>query len=703
MAKKYKKEKYIVDDGGEIEDESNESEYEDAEDSNMEEDEDSNKEKSKKSDFIKLANEATKVACRQLVEGLKSRAGRFDEIAKNEAQYYGEKTRALKGRSNIPFDSVIARGYVDTLHSKIDESLEIEFQRAPGRQQDKKSAQKISAVCQYERGPDMGAWDMKDLGVKKLAIFSGRGIYKKFSSKVNGEFRDHLEVVDHWDFVTEKNGGGFLDAHRYKGQINILKTKSNILDKVNDQTYNKKQAYKMFHACSTDSYKANEQLQAYKINRAASLGLDYEETKEAGSQLYHLVEWVMNFRGNWYYIVFNYDTKIWLRFEKLEDVFSVASKKPGRGPWVSWATHFDPVIFWSISPMDSVRPIASAIKKVMNYSLDNLEKRNWGQRAYDPNVFNPRDLMWKDDGLVKASLRNGQSLGNHIMTFETPDTTSITVNLTEYLDNFLGRKTGITQDAQGKSEQQKVGIYMGDMQAVADRLGLTNKMYEQAHIDIGLNFQHGLLDHMSEKYAVKVIGNSGIEWNEELQRNEVKNNFTIRVRGTNTEEKLNAVLAQRKEKALAMVTQNQALATKVNPTWLIREILTLGGYDSEEIRVGLDTNSDADDDILSEAAQAIEDIITGKKPKQNRGATTGYIRKIVEFAYDTELSKEVFDRLVAFATLHIPIAQENAARKLSKLIANAGSDAIAGAKEMIANNETVPEGAQLPPDMQVTT
>lgn len=623
----------------------------------------------------KLADQAVKTAIKQIETSIKSRTGRFDDIAKNEALYYGQKSKALRGRNNVPFDEVLARGYVDALHGKIDEKLQISFERAPGRQQDKSIAQKITAVCNFESGADQGGWNIKDLGVKKLAIFSGRGIYKKYSArKSDGTFCDYFEEVDHWDFYTEPQGGGNLDRHLWKGQMNIFRSAEELRSGAKEDYYNARQVEKLIRLTDNAEQKKNEEIYRNKVKRAASVGIDYDTNSYVGSKLFRLTEHVMYFRGKWYCLVFNYDHGIWVRFTELEKMYSVAKVKPGRGPWISWATHYDPFEFWSIGPMDSVRPIAYAMKKVMNLALDNLEKRNWHQRAYDPNVFNPKDLIFKHDGLAKANIRVGQSIGNHIYTFETPDTTSITVNLTEWLDNFLGRNTGITAEARGKSDQDKVGIYLGDLQQVADRLGLTNKMYEQAHVDLGVNFQYGLIDHMPEKYAVQVIGNEGIEWNEELKREEIQGKkFMVRVRGTNAEEKLNQVLMQRKQNALLGVQKDPALRGRVNSTWYLREWLTLGGYEPEDVRVALDTNNDADDDLLAEAAGAIEEIIAGRMPKKNRGATTGFIRKIVDYAWDTEgLTDAIFNQLIAYAKAHIPIAQYNGERKQLSVLATGG-------------------------------
>jgi hypothetical protein len=629
----------------------------------------------------KTADAATKTGCKLLEAGLKLRASRFEEIAASEGQYNGEKTKALRGRHNVPFDQVIARGFVDTLLSKVDENLSITFERSPGREQDKKAAEKISAACDFERGPDQGAWDLKDIGAKKLATFSGRGIYKKFSSRVGNKFVDHFEVVDHWDFVTSKRGGGFLDKHRFKAQMNIFLSKQEIKDGIKDGIYDEKQAYKIFAATTDKMRKTNEEAFQYKMSRMQSMGLDYETNDYEDSQLFRFVEAVMYFRGRWYTITFNYETGLWLRFDRLENVYSVAKHKKGRGPWVSWATNFDPFEFWSIAPMDSVRPVAVAMKKVLNFALDSIERRTWAPRAYDPNVFLPKDLLWKDDGLAKANIRPGanSNIANHVYTFETPDTTNITVNLADYLNAFLGEKTGITPSAQGKSDEKLASIYVGNMQQVSDRLGLTNKMYEQAHVDIGVNFQWGLFDHMPEKYAIKIIGNTGVEWNETLHRDQVGHEFTIRIRGGNSEARMNADLLLRKEKALIMISRDPELRQRTNAGWRLKETLALGGYEAEDIRIALDTNSDIDDDQKAEAAQAIEDILEGKKPPKNRGASTGYIRKIMEFAYDTELDDKIFDELLAFAALHVPIAQDNAARKIASVIAVSRARELVGA------------------------
>lgn len=624
-----------------------------------------------RSSMEQLGDEATAVAVKQVETSAKARQLRFNDIAKNEDQYNGVNSPAvLKGRSDIPFDTVVARGFTDTLLSKIDEPLSIQFARS--KEQNKSSAEKMTSAIEKESAPDRGAWSIKDLGSKKLAIFSGRGIIAKYSDRDdNGKFKDYFEVVDHWDFLTEPKGGGNLDKHLFKGQLNIFMDYSQL----KKGPYNQKQVAKLVNKTSDDQCKKNEDLYKFKVSRLQTNGIDFEENTFVGSRLYRLTKWVMKFRGEWYYIVFDYSTGIWIRFEKLEKVFSVAKKYDGRGPWISWATNSDPFEFWSTAPMDSIRAIAFAMKKVVNGTLDNIEKRNWDMKAYNPAVFRePRKLLYKKDGLVKAYLKRGESINNHIFNFETPDTTNISINLVDYLNAFLGEKTGITAGAQGKAEEDKVGIFFGNMQQVADRLGLTNKMYEQAHTDIGVNFQWGLHDHAPEKYIVKLIGNSGISWDETLTRDESALDFNINVSGGNAEAQANQIKNEQKKGALQMIQVDPILRQSVNPKWYLEQVLSgVGGYDKEEVRVALDTQNDADDDILAEASQSIEDIITGKKPKKNRGATTGFIQKIIDYAYNEEtLSEELFDKLVKYAQSHLEIAKQNAIRKARGVLMNQG-------------------------------
>ena len=79
--------------------------------------------------------------------------------------------------------------------------------------------------------------------------------------------------------------------------------------------------------------------------------------------------------------------------------------------------------------------LTNKMKIVLNMKLENLQKRNWEMTAYDPNIFqNASELIYRRDGLAKATLKHGQTISQGIYKFETPDLGAVTINLFDYLE-----------------------------------------------------------------------------------------------------------------------------------------------------------------------------------------------------------------------------------------------------------------------------
>lgn len=610
---------------------------------------------------------ALETACKMFKTGVEFQQPRFEQILKNEEMVEGKTAPALKGRNNVPFDSVIMSGFKQTLMSKIDEPLQVEYGKT--NEQDKKPAEKMTAVFDVESAADRENWEAKDLDGKGLGAASGRIFFKIWGENVP-KFATHLEVVDHFDMVTEPQGGRYLDKHLFKFQQNIFRSEAQMMTMAANGFYDAGEVEKLKNrSLGQDSeFKRNEDLYKNKVSRMQALGLNIEMNDYVGNKMHRLVEGIIYFEGKWRYIVFSYEYKCCLRFELLENVFGVAKEYAGRGCWVSWATETNAFNFWSKAPLDDIRPIAVSMKKIFNLMLDNLEKRNWDMKVVDQRLFSDiSKLRYKEDGIVGANLSKApglQSVSQGIYKFETPDTTNITINLFEYLNNFIGEKSGVTPGAQGSADEQKVGIYFGNLEQVADRFNLTNKMYRQAYVDLGVCFKYAVYDNLREPYAVKIIGNSGVEWDEELTRADAGKHFRVTVRGGGDEEKRNALLSQKKDLALTRILGDQRIAAKVNEKWLLREILETGGYDKEVIKTALDPMSEDNQDLMSEAAQAIEDIVTnGRTPKLNRGANTAFIRKINDYVTDMDLKPEQKRALMDYAIQHIPVARYNMVRK----------------------------------------
>lgn len=625
-----------------------------------------------------------------------------------EDQYFNKQVKSLKQRYNVPVP--IIPGFVETLLSKIDDPPTIKFEQA--EEADYKAAQKVNALYEVESQKDDHDWDMIDLDAKKQAILYGRAI-AKFYSQSKPEYKSNLELVDVYDFIADPIGGGNLEKHRFSGQDNIFKSREDLKRGIEELGYEAKAVEKIINATSADKLVDNDNLYRSKQSRLMALGIDGITYNYAGQPLYKFVEFGTTFNGKRYYVLFNNETGIAVKCVPLTDVF-----KSNLWWFTSWATHRDLFNFWSKAPVDDIVPLAEMVRVLVNQELDNRQKKNWGQRAYDPEMFpNPAELAWRPDGLVavKSGSTVTRSIEQGVYQFETPELRG-TIELVNYIDDLIGEKSGVTADTQGQSSEDKVGIYYGNLQQIADRLGLYNRSYKKFWPAIGRRYVWGLFEHLRAPMAVKIIGEKGAEW-DEVKRIEINPEWNIKVEGGNAELAADEVKKQRLQDVMATLQPDEL--TILSPRWRAETKLRAIGIEEDDIRMAFDRENEGNREILSEASQLIQDCLADKSYKLNRGANTAFIQKIIDYAIDTDLPLEKYEKLMAIAEEHIPIAQENMARKAVQMMAQQG----VGPEQMVqppteqlyaspdAQNDAVPapntpqgtqsQSAQLTPDLAV--
>lgn len=647
-----------------------------------------------------FADLVTLSACKMLEDGARARQTRFQEIKKNEDMYFGVNAPALKGRSNIPFDSVVMGGFIDNLQGNLQQDVDMKYGHT--REQDALAADKVSAVLAKESGDDKGDWNSVWADSKFLASLAGVGILK-LNVENTPYFCTDMTTVDHYDFVMEALGGKDLDKHMYKFQMNIFRTQADLTAAGNDGYYSKAQVARLIgQYTNAEMVKQMTDIYNNKQIRYATFGIDIASMGYVGQTMYRLVEGVVNYGGKWYYLVFSYETKTWVRFQPLEEVFSYAKDFKGRGPWDMWQTHSHPFIAWTKAVADDIRPVGYSMKKILNYSLDNLEKKNWGQRAYDPKMFtDPTQLLWKQDGLVRATVKPNQNIQNGIFEFQTPDTTSISINLIDWLNNFTGKKVGISSDAEGAPQSDRVGIVTANLEEVSKRFKLTNKRFKKSAINIATRFDYEVHDKLREDYAVKILGPKGVQWEETVTRKDTECDFSVSVKDPFEEEQKKTLAAQKRELAFQRIDKNPLLLEKLNKNKYIRTVLEDADMSQESIAEFMDINNDGDTHGSAVAAQAIADVLAGKKLfKLYRDAMPGFIEKILNYCAenydlipDAELAglrksqqmqyakdMKEYDALMAYAEKHIPIAQKNMERKAVSVIAAMEANPVATEK-----------------------
>ena len=596
--------------------------------------------------------------CRQVKQeydnGVSYRQGRVKDWQATEELYYGKVKKTLKGRFNVPMP--VMSGFVDTLLSKIDEAPILKFKQA--EEADFRITKKVQAFYDAESKSEDNDVDSKDLDGKKLAIFSGRAIFKCYAES-DPRFRFRLFNTDHYDFYVDPMGGGNLENARYCGEDNVFKSKSQLLEGAKDGLYDKANVAKLVTGTAESTVKDNEDRNHNKASRLAALGLSSTTYNFQGEGLIRFIESGTIVDGVRYYVLWNYDSALPIRCEPLKDVF-----ESDLWWWVSWATHRDSFNFWSKAPADDVRPVAEVIKILANQELDNRQKRNFGQRAYDPEVFpNGAELEYRPNGLiaVRAGASKVQQIANSIFTFETPELNG-TINLVDWMDNIIGKKSGVTAATQGSAVDAKVGIYQGNMQQVADRLGLYNKSYVKCHAAIGRRFIWGCYEHLNEAQAVRVIGDDAVEW-DELKGKEINPDMDIMVESGSSEAQLSELKRNRRVQAISTIVANPMLVAGINKKWTNEQLLLNGEFTIGEVRLALDTENMISQEVSAKASECIQEIVKGKKPKLFRGATTGFQQKIVDFATEnTDGDLKLFTSLMEYSAAHNDIVMENMSR-----------------------------------------
>jgi hypothetical protein len=602
-----------------------------------------------------LVRELTRIASQQILVALRFKQPRLEEIRKSEDLYLGKNKKALKGRFNVPFPFLT--DFVDKLQSKLDDEITLKFKER--HISEMKGANMTTALWQVDSAPQEGDWQRVDRWSRFLAIMSGRAIYKYYASSENG-YVSNFEAIDYNDFLCEPNGGADLKKHLFLGQINIFRTKADLIMGAESGYYDDKEVSKLIGSAGAAVDKKTYDTYKDQNNRFIAVSLDIETNSYVGQQVFNLCEWYMVYGGKMYYLFIELKTNICIRCVEVSEMFPSCATHP----FESWATNEDPKNFWSRGPADVARPVHEVMSILMNQEIDNRQKQNFGQRAYDSRIFpDPSQLEYRPDGLVVAKAsENGKNISEGIYEFKTPQLQG-TVNLVEYLDNMTGRGVSANQSGQNRQDS-RVGIYYANMQEVADNIGRFNKSRINAITRIGYKYHAGLLDNMDEKRAVKVIGPEGASYEEVFKKDlDSKYGFDVVVVSKNAQMASAEMEDKAKSNAIQMIMTNPILLQNVSPKKTVEELLRMGRWSDEDIKIWMEVKNDSSKAVVAEAYRMIDLVLNKEDWKPYRGADTTFMQTILDFAYDENLSLDEFNALTKMAEAHTEFVQENAINK----------------------------------------
>ena len=613
------------------------------------------------------ADQLVKVAVDQLTQGLDAKMERMESLREYYDAYNNKINELDSDVFNIPFSHFA--GHIDLFLSKIDDAPTLDF-RIPNKPT---LSDKVGAAWQQEMSSTKAGWRRKDRAEKKMALLSGRGIAKVYASSVMNKYKSHYDLVDPYSFIADPTRGS-LDDGNYHGETDIFKTTSDLDLGVTAGFYDKEQVEKLKNRKDTMRDGASE-IVKNKFDRIKSLGVNVETMSFAGQQGANMTEWIMRADGEWFYLFFDPLSSIWIRAEALPDVF--ASRKT---PFVSWATHYDEYAYWSKGIADDVFPLSEAMRFLLNNALENEKRRTRPMRLVDSGGL--VDINELQDYVPDNVILRNPGRDPNVVTVETPDA-RVTIDIVEYLDSLSQIKSGVRE--QGVSEKDpKVGVYYGQLQQEADRIGTINKEYSESYAHKGYRFFWGLKQFLTQPKQVEMLGKGGMKL-QQLTRVELKDVDDVDdviVSGGNRDKELDAIESERQLNTIKELTA--AYPDKINPAWVIKSSLRKSGYDEDDVQEALDVEGSINRELMEEADQAIQDIILGKQPELNHGADPTFVQRILDFVRDElnyikldkdgrevgiiQNQKDLHDKLLAFAMAHEQVVLQNGLRKARRMI-----------------------------------
>jgi hypothetical protein len=579
---------------------------------------------------------------------------RMNQIKEIEDMLSYKLQPALKGRLNVPFDGVIMNGFIDTLLSQTNKPPRVVFSDPKGSNLD--GVKKTQALFDQDTSPQKGGWKRKDRMSKRLCAISNIGIFE-LHAESDPKYKSILNNIDHYDFIFDPNGGNNKEDFIYIGRTNVFKTEKDL----DNPLYDKDQVAKIKAGYAKGDFKLNEDLYRNKVNRFNAVGLSIETANYVGQDLYNFTELEFSYNGTRYYALFDYKSKIWIRFDILKNIFESDLYSLD-----FWNAQENPFNIMGPGPADMCKVIAEAIRVNLNEVLNNNRKRNNDMRAVDKAMFpDISALDWRQDGVVQATVGINQSIQNGIYKFETPEISGA-LNLNAYLNNFVGVNSGISDQTKGESSQQTLGIAKLDDFNLSKRMKLIGDSYTECLASLVLMWDWNQWEHLDDEYAIKVLGKHGPEL-VNINKKDTEPDYNIAVLVSEDELAEDKITRENKAKALERITGNPELVVLLNKNWLLEQELRSGGWSDEEIKVGMNPD-DSTAELISRLNKNIELILDGREPDDMPDTTTGTLQILHEYIVKNKkmLKPELIANLEVYFEKQSDYAVVNAKRAFDK-------------------------------------
>lgn len=606
-----------------------------------------------------------------LVEKLKTQA-----LAEIKFAYDYKKQRmadwnlvedALKGKvlssdtggSNLNILKSKANGFLQTWVSKVDAPLSFKYRK--GEPADRKKAVMINSL--KEKDEKIGQWVFKDLLGKINGCKYGRVVNYYFADHIDNNYHSNLFQIDVKDFGIDPEAGGCdVEKAMYLGWWNTKMTKVDLLNAKKSGDYINSAIDSLLAGGGNNTEVTEEEID--KGNRFLKYLMPNSRSLKR-TDLWKFYTWITTWEdGQRYYMILTPHGEV-IRCQKYTDV-----KKSGKYPIWTWATYPDEFEFWSPSPFDYAIDIFMAQDVSINQLLDNSEKINRPQKAVNVDLItNLSKVKYKKDGIIEIA--GATDVNKAVQVLQTAPI-SVPLDVYNALEGIVGLESGITPAVKGMAEDEKVGIYEGNVSQVSDRFSLLSKSYQNGYYNFGILYKEGVEEHLNKKVAVEMIGDAGleIEWITKRDIKPTKGDFDILVESSTAEADLNNQQSKNKIAFLGSYKGD----TNINQKVLFETQAQIAGLTDDEITALLDTSDYGTIKVIAEADNAFQLLLKGKPVPDYKFINTAYMQRVVDLSakYDHELTDEQHDRVFAYLESIKDVVLQNTTRKLTEDVAKMG-------------------------------
>lgn len=578
----------------------------------------------------------------------------------NDRTSKGNSARSLQNpqetRANVALHK--ATGFVQTVLSKIDTPLSFTFEAQ--HEGDIKSAKLFNALVAADRETDN--WDFKDILAKKSAIIYGRAIFSYYAESSDG-YKANLNNIDPYDFLTDPNTGGIdIQNARYCGAYNIRFDRYELEQGLKNGRFLKTETTELLSGTGNNDESTQEQED--KTNRYAQFSIKNRRKEKYDPDLFKFWNWYTTYKGERYYVVLSETHGTALRIEKLKDI-----TESNLWPFWSYAVFPDAAEFWTESYVSIVREIFMAQNASINQMLNNADQINNPQRAIDVGaILDESELRFKRNGKIR--FKRGTNIDQAYKILETPSIDT-PIAVYETLENIVQLMSGVTGAIQGVAEEDKVGIYEGNISATSDRFNLLNKSYSNGYRQFATLYKYGVQEHLKKKQAVKIIGPKGVEV-ENINYKSISplGDYIVSVSATASESQTDF---REKRERISMLDK-YAGTDVINAKNAFEMEAEIMGFSPSDIRRLTDPETTYRTEIISEAARDIELVISGKKILPNEIADIAYLQYLADYMRDKQenISMKQFMDLSDYFNSVKPIAVRNMVYSVQDELAKQG-------------------------------